>query len=297
MSAAVHFSVLHAGADEHVALRAAVGRSGAQALERIDHERQRLELDDDAVDGFGGEFFAVGGDGENRFAFVDRFVGQRDIPAASAEAAARPRPRLVPRQRGGRRRRSSRRRGTGGRRRSRRCAAAPGAAACGGVAPAGCPEACRRSSGRGGRRWRSRRRRRRRQILGGQNAVHAGHGQRGRRVDAEHPRVRTRARHQLDEDHAVGTEVFGVLRLAGDLRDQVGRDVVVAEELELHLLGRLDGLCRRDWLLLFSHGLRPPRLVGCDHHDVENLVVVGTPAQVAGNAVRQLLARRRSGWS
>ena len=69
--------------------------------------------------------------------------------------------------------------------------------------------------------------------------------------------MRTRARHQLDEDHALGPEVLGVLRLAGHLGDQIRRDVVVTEEPEFHFLGWLDRFRRRDWLLLFSHDYAP----------------------------------------
>ena len=70
-----------------------------------------------------------------------------------------------------------------------------------------------------------------RQIVGPENRLHAGHRQRGARVDADHARVRHRAEQQLGEQHPVGAIVLGVLRAAGDLRDQIGRRVVLADEL------------------------------------------------------------------
>ncbi len=112
------------------------GAAGTQALERIDHERQRLEVDDDLLDRFGGDLFAVGGDREDRLAFVERFLRQREF-----------------------RGRHRRRRGRGGRRRG--AAGAGGGGAGGGAAGsrrhgAGAPG----RAAAGARRWRPRRARR-----------------------------------------------------------------------------------------------------------------------------------------
>jgi hypothetical protein len=47
-----------------VALTAAVGAGGAEALDRIDDKRQRLEVEFDALDRRGGSVLVDGGDGE-----------------------------------------------------------------------------------------------------------------------------------------------------------------------------------------------------------------------------------------
>jgi len=41
--------------------------------------------------------------------------------------------------------------------------------------------------------------------------------------------MRHGAEQQFREQHAVGSVVFGVFRFAGDLRDQIGRGVVVSD--------------------------------------------------------------------
>ena len=71
------------GPDPHVALGASVRRSGPQALDRIDHERQRLVFDVDALDRFGGRELVDRGDRENRLTLVERLHGE----AALAERA------------------------------------------------------------------------------------------------------------------------------------------------------------------------------------------------------------------
>ena len=78
-----------------VALRACVRTAGPQADERIDHERQRLEFDDDLLDRLGGGQFVDGGDGENRLAFVQRLHRQAAFALRAgadvlAERARRP---------------------------------------------------------------------------------------------------------------------------------------------------------------------------------------------------------------
>ena len=58
---------------------ARVRRRRAQRLDRIDVEGQRLVLDADQLDRLGGGQFVDGGDGENRFAAVQRLVGERPL--------------------------------------------------------------------------------------------------------------------------------------------------------------------------------------------------------------------------
>ena len=79
MSAAVHFNVRMLGPTNTLPCSRPFGDPGRRPCERIDHVRQRFEGDDDAIDRFGGELFAVCGDGENRLALVDRFLRQREF--------------------------------------------------------------------------------------------------------------------------------------------------------------------------------------------------------------------------
>ena len=116
-----------------------------------------------------------------------------------------------------------------------------------------------------------------RQVVGGEDRLDARHRQRRAGVDAAHARVRHRAEEQLAEQHAVGAEVLGVLRAAGDLGDVVGRHVVGADQL------------------LVSHYVVPPHVLGALHQRGEDLVVVLAAAQVAGDAVRQLARASGSG--
>ena len=83
------------------------------------------------------------------------------------------------------------------------------------------------------------------QVVGGQDRLDAGHRQRRARVDARHARVRHRAEQQLREQHAVGAVVLGVLRLAGDLRDEVGRRVVLADQLAVSAMITLSACAQR----------------------------------------------------
>ena len=62
----------------------AFGPSGPQADERIDDERQRLELDLDLLDRFGGRELVDRRDRENRLAVVHRLVGQRSFACADS---------------------------------------------------------------------------------------------------------------------------------------------------------------------------------------------------------------------
>ena len=68
-----------------------------------------------------------------------------------------------------------------------------------------------------------------RQIVDRQDRLDARHRERRARVDACHSRVRHRAAQQLREQHALGAEVFGVLRLARHLRDEVWGRIVLAD--------------------------------------------------------------------
>jgi hypothetical protein len=79
------------------------------------------------------------------------------------------------------------------------------------------------------------RRRKCRHVLGGENAEHALELERGRRVDLLHPGVRHWAAQDAAEHHAVGTIVFRVLRLAGDLAVNVGRREILADEIICHV--------------------------------------------------------------
>ena len=68
-----------------VSVRSRVRAAGPQAHQRIDDERQRLEIDFDFFDGFGGGEFVDRGHGENRLALKQRLIGQRrDIPCGLA---------------------------------------------------------------------------------------------------------------------------------------------------------------------------------------------------------------------
>ena len=74
--------------------------------------------------------------------------------------------------------------------------------------------------------------------------------------------------------------------LPGDLREQVRRRVVLADQLVIAA-----GLSVRDDLSSTSHALRTSSCICAVHQRGENLVVVLAAAQVAGNAVRQFRAR------
>ena len=72
---------------------------------------------------------------------------------------------------------------------------------------------------------------RRGKIVRGENRFDAGHGQRCVRVDALYPRMRHGAEQQFAEQHAFGAKIFGIFRLAGDLRIEIGGLVVLADQL------------------------------------------------------------------
>ena len=68
-------------------------------------------------------------------------------------------------------------------------------------------------------------------VVGRQDRLDAGQRERSARVDAADARVRHRAEEQLREQHALDAIVLRVLRAAGHLGDEVGRRVVLADEL------------------------------------------------------------------
>src|SRR5439155_12167583 len=65
-----------------------------------------------------------------------------------------------------------------------------------------------------------------RHVVCRENRLHPRYRQRLARVEPLDARVGHRAREQLAEEHAVHPIILGVLRLAGDFRDEVGRRVV-----------------------------------------------------------------------
>ncbi len=136
--------------------RAGVRPAGAQALQWINDERHRFEIDVDPLHGFGGRYFVDGSHREDRLAGVERFVGQRFLRAAEV-----------------------------------------------------------------------------RQIVRRQDRLHAGHRERSARVDTANACVRHRADEELAEQHAIRAKVLRVARAARDLRHEIGRRVVVANELVL----------------------------------------------------------------
>src|SRR4029077_6727621 len=55
-----------------IPIRSRVGPTRPQRVERIDHKRQRLKIDFNFLDGFGGREFIDRGDRENRFTLINR---------------------------------------------------------------------------------------------------------------------------------------------------------------------------------------------------------------------------------
>ncbi len=72
--------------------------------------------------------------------------------------------------------------------------------------------------------------RRLREIIFRDNRLDARHRERFARVELRHLRVRVRARQKLAEQHALDAPVFGVACRAGDLRDEIGSGVNLADE-------------------------------------------------------------------
>jgi hypothetical protein len=70
----------------------------------------------------------------------------------------------------------------------------------------------------------------RRQVVDGEDRLHARHGHRGSCVDPHDLGVRHRAQEQLREQHPLDPVVFRVFGFAGDLGQQVGGRIVLADE-------------------------------------------------------------------
>ena len=156
------------GSHPDIALSSRIRPAGPQGFERIDDKRQRLEIDPNLFNRFGGSELVDRGHGENRLALVQRLHRE---PAISL---------LVCHDHG---------------------------AVIG------------HAIGRSG------------EIVRGENRLDAWHRQRCARIDVLDARVWHRAEQQLAEQHAVRAIVLGVLRLARHLRDEIGRRVVLADQL------------------------------------------------------------------
>ena len=70
-----------------------------------------------------------------------------------------------------------------------------------------------------------------RHVVGGEDGVHARHFEGLARVDVAHSRMRHRTEEQLHEQHPVGAVVLRVFRSTRDLGDDVGRLIVVSDQL------------------------------------------------------------------
>jgi hypothetical protein len=73
--------------DPDVAFGARVRRTGPEALDRIDDERQPLVFDVDALDGFGSRQLVNGSDCENRLALVERLHRQSALAQRAGDDA------------------------------------------------------------------------------------------------------------------------------------------------------------------------------------------------------------------
>ena len=224
---------LDLAADKHVAFRPAVRAARTQAIERIDGEVERREDDLNLFDRGRGQFLAVGGNGQDWFALAYAPLPARARPESAAvlpepvALEARPRRSVASRVRRSHRGRP----------------AEPHPRALAGRA--GAPALIRH---RRPRRWAALRRPgrtrgwgRRRQIVGRQHGMHTRHGEGAAGIDADDARVRSRAEHQLREQHPVGAKVLGVAGAAGDFGQQVLCRVVLANQLEPVRVDRREG--------------------------------------------------------
>ena len=80
-------------------------------------------------------------------------------------------------------------------------------------------------------------------IVGRQHGMHTRHGEGAAGIDADDARVRSRAEHQLREQHPVGAKVLGVAGAAGDFGQQVLCRVVLANQLEPVRVDRREAGC------------------------------------------------------
>ena len=83
----------------HVAFQPRIGPARPQTFDRIDDERQRFQIDRDALNRLRRDRLADGGHGEDRLALVQRFVGQRALRAAQIRKIVRCQNRLDARHR------------------------------------------------------------------------------------------------------------------------------------------------------------------------------------------------------
>jgi hypothetical protein len=102
----------------------------------------------------------------------------------------------------------------------------------------------------------------------GQHGGDAAHRQCRTRVDVPDAGMRLRAEQLFAEQHPLGAKVLGVFRPARHLGHDVGRLVVLPDQL------------------VVRHG-PVPRVFRRAHHRVENLVVVAAAAQIARQRVRE----------
>jgi hypothetical protein len=66
----------------HIAFEATICAAGPKALDRVDDKWQRLEIQIDSLDRLGSGDLVHGGEGKNRFALIQRLVGQGALGAA-----------------------------------------------------------------------------------------------------------------------------------------------------------------------------------------------------------------------
>jgi hypothetical protein len=75
------------GTHPHVSFGPRVRTSRPEALHGIHHERQRLEVDLNFLNRFGGGVLVDCGDGQNRFAFIQRFHGEAALAQLAGDDA------------------------------------------------------------------------------------------------------------------------------------------------------------------------------------------------------------------
>ena len=123
-----------------------------------------------------------------------------------------------------------------------------------------------------------------RQVGGGHDGAHAGDGEGGARVDAVDPRAGAVDRHELDVEHVIEMEVGDVGLASGHPIEPAdpGRrraDAVVRSSVVPWRR------CVRPWPLAARRG-------GRDQDRLDDLLVAGAAAEVAGEALLDLGARR-----
>jgi hypothetical protein len=76
----------------------------------------------------------------------------------------------------------------------------------------------------------------RRQIVRRENRFHTRHRERGAEIHTSDASMRQGTEQQLAEEHAVGAIILGIFGLAGYLRHQVGRGIILADQLMIWLI-------------------------------------------------------------